>query len=50
MENFRFCVGTEILFGKGQISHLPEALKNSVTAYFSPMVEAVSRKQDYMIK
>lgn len=27
MENFRFCVGTEILFGKGQISHLPEALK-----------------------
>jgi Uncharacterized oxidoreductases, Fe-dependent alcohol dehydrogenase family len=27
MENFRFCVGTEILFGKGQVNKLPEALK-----------------------
>lgn len=27
MENFQFCIGTNILFGKGQISHLPEVIK-----------------------
>ena len=27
MENFQFCIGTNILFGKGQISHLPEVVK-----------------------
>lgn len=27
MENFQFCIGTNILFGKGQISHLPELVK-----------------------
>lgn len=26
MENFRFCVGTDILFGKGQVEKLPEVL------------------------
>lgn len=26
MENFRFCVGTDIRFGKGQIENLPEVL------------------------
>lgn len=26
MENFRFCVGTEILFGKGQVDNLPGVL------------------------
>ena len=27
MENFQFCIGTNILFGKGQISHLSEVVK-----------------------
>lgn len=27
MENFQFCIGTNILFGKGQISHLPEVIQ-----------------------
>jgi len=26
MDNFRFCVGTDILFGKGQVEKLPEVL------------------------
>lgn len=27
MENFQYCIGTNILFGKGQIEHLPELVK-----------------------
>lgn len=27
MENFQFCIGTNILFGKGQMSQLPEIVK-----------------------
>lgn len=27
MENFQFCIGTNILFGKGQITRLPEVVK-----------------------
>lgn len=27
MENFQVCIGTNILFGKGQLSHLPEVVR-----------------------